>query len=490
MNDTGKLTSQGTPPLHFSWKGGQVVRQTEPINFLARIQEAITGPRRIAPLVTLRIAFGLLMFLSTIRFIAKGWVNEFYIAPQFHFTFYGFHWIKPLGATGMYAVFGLMLFTSLFIALGFFYRFSAVLFFICFCYVELIDKTFYLNHYYFVSLISFLLILVPANRYFSLDVLLYPDTKTTLVPGWTINIFKLQIVIVYFYAGLAKLTFDWLFHAMPLKIWLPANAHLPVIGFLLTKEWVAYLFSWFGAIFDLTIAFFLLYQPTRKIAYVVVIIFHVATGLLFKIGIFPYVMIFMTIIFFSEDFHVRFIERLGTLFGRSQSDDRSMAPSNMLSLSSPQNKLVYGVLSLYFLLQIIIPLRFLFYPGKLLWTEEGFRFSWRVMLMEKGGTAFFYVKDAITGKESEVNNAQFLTPMQERMMATQPDMILQYAQYLRSRYIDKGVVNPAVRTEAYVTLNGSGSRLFVDSSIDLSKQQESFLPKSWILPFSLKPADR
>ncbi|MES1160755.1 MAG: HTTM domain-containing protein, partial [Bacteroidota bacterium] len=127
--------------------------------------------------------------------------------------------------------------------------------------------------------------------------------------------------------------------------------------------------------------------------------------------------------------------------------------------------------------------RFLLYPGSLYWTEEGYRFSWRVMLMEKSGTSFFYVKDPVTGRRGEVNNAKFLTPLQERMMATQPDMILQYAHYLHTVYTNKGVKDPIITVEDYVTLNGSGSRLYIDSTIDLARQQETFRPTTWILPF-------
>ena len=236
------------------------------------------SPRHIAPLAVLRIVFGSLMFFSTLRFILKGWVKELYILPEFHFAFYGFDWIKFPGEAGMYFLFALMLITSLNIAFGLFYRISSFLFFITFTYVELIDKTYYLNHYYFICLVAFLMTLVPAHRYFSLDVLRKPALKITQVPAWTITIFKLQLLIVYVCAGISKINAEWLLDAMPLKIWLPANSHLPVIGVLLEKEWTAYLFSWFGMFFDVFIVFFLLNRSTRTIAYFFVILFHVFTA--------------------------------------------------------------------------------------------------------------------------------------------------------------------------------------------------------------------
>ena len=107
--------------------------------------------------------------------------------------------------------------------------------------------------------------------------------------------------------------------------------------------------------------------------------------------------------------------------------------------------------------------------------------------MEKAGTAFFYITDPITGKKSEVFNARFLTSLQETMMATQPDMILQYAHFLDQQYRKSNNTDPVVTVQSYVTLNGGGSRLFIDSTVDLSAQRENFFPKRWILPYDENP---
>ncbi len=146
-----------------------------------------------------------MMSVSIIRFVSKGWVDELYVQPDFFFTYYGFDWVQPFGAVGMYILYALLLLSALGIMLGCFYRWSATLFFLLFTYVELIDKTYYLNHYYFVSIIGFLLIFVPAHRSFSVDALRQKNRTLDKVPAWTINIFKLQLGFVYFFAGIAKL---------------------------------------------------------------------------------------------------------------------------------------------------------------------------------------------------------------------------------------------------------------------------------------------
>ncbi|WP_426671189.1 HTTM domain-containing protein [Mucilaginibacter sp. McL0603] len=439
--------------------------------------------RHIAPLAVLRIAFGVIMLISTVRFVLKGWVNAYYIKPAFHFTFYGFDWVKPLGATGMYLLFALLALSALMITVGLFYRTAVITYFLCFTYVELIDKTTYLNHYYFISVMAFLMIWVPANRYFSLDVLRKPGILVTHVPGWTINIFKLQLLLVYFFAGVSKLNYDWLIAAMPLRIWLPANSHLPVIGGLLTHLWVAYVFSWFGALFDLFIGFLLLNAKTRKAAYLLVIIFHLVTGWFFKIGMFPYIMIFVTIIFFSEKTHLKIIQFLSRIRLRS-AVKKEVIKSYHLSITL--KGIIYTILIIHFTVQLLLPFRYLLYPGKLYWTEEGYRFSWRVMLMEKGGSAFFHVKDPLTDKKTEIINSQYLTDFQEAQMSTQPDMILQYAHFLASEYQKRGIKNPIVTAESYVTLNGSGTRLYIDSTVNLANEQENLEHKKWIIPFKTK----
>lgn len=439
----------------------------------------IQRPVNIAPLVTYRITFGAMMLLSIIRFWVNGWITSLYVSPVFYFPLQGMDWIRPLGAAGMHILFAVMAITALLIMLGLFYRVATVIFFLTFTYVELIDITNYLNHYYFISIISFLLIWVPANAYYSLDVRLRLTAQKTMAPAWAIGIFRLQMAMVYFFAGLAKLGHDWLFEALPMKIWLPAKSHLPLIGTLMYKEWVAYFFSWFGACYDLFIAFFLLFRKTRPVAYLFVLAFHLATALFFPgIGMFPYVMIVGSLIFFSSNFHLRLLSYLPFFKKEQTAQTYTYAPY--------ANKLILVMLCTHFFFQVLLPFRYLLYPDKLFWTEEGFRFSWRVMLMEKSGNTFFYVKEPSTGKTFEVNNREFLTPLQDKMMSTQPDMILQYAHYLAKVFATRGIQQPEVYVESYVALNGRRSALYIDPAVNLAAQPFSWRHYQWILPYKEK----
>jgi len=454
-----------------------------------RLVDYLNQSISIAPLITFRMAFGLVMLFSCIRYMYMGWVDTQLVEPILHFSYFGFDWVEPLPRIGMYVIFVLMCLACIAITLGWFYHVATVVFFLCFTYVELIDITYYLNHYYFVSIVALMLIFVPANRFFSLDAIRNLRIISSRVPRWTIGVFMLQIAIVYCYAGLAKINDDWLLNAMPLSIWLPAKSSLPVIGVIFEYKITAYLFSWLGMFFDTFIILFLIIKKTRWLAYTAVVVFHSLTGVLFQIGIFPLVMILAVTIFFSPAFHERIIQKLSDVLGLSF----SFALSKKIEVSQApgflKKQLITPVIILFFALQLLFPWRYLLYPGNVFWTEEGYRFAWRVMLMEKAGTATFYVKDSKTGREGSVRNSEFLNPHQEKQMAMQPDLILQFAQYLKSHYAELGVSAPEVRAEVFVTLNAQPAQLLIDPSVDLAQLKDSWQTKDWILPYD-NPVDQ
>ena len=429
--------------------------------------------------------FGVMMLASIVRFWSYGWIDKLYVQPRFFFPYYGWEFIRPLGSF-TYLIFGLCALSAVFVALGYYYRTAIVVFFLSFTYIELMDKTTYLNHYYFISALSFLMIWLPAAAYFSVDAYRRPERATQYIPRWTIDAIKLLLGIVYCYAGLAKLNSDWLLHAMPLKIWLPANYDLPLLGNLLEQTWVHYAFSWGGMLYDLSIPFLLLGSRTRPLAFGLVVIFHVLTRVLFPIGMFPYIMIVSTLIFFDARFHHRILARVARVLRIDKTvfdNGKSLLGQRETKASRWNSSLRVGIVALFFVVQLLLPFRYLLYPGELFWTEEGYRFSWRVMLMEKAGYAHFKVVDAATGQRFYVDNRDFLTPFQEKQMATQPDFILQYAHFLADHFARQGHQNVQVFAESYVALNGRMSQPYVNPDVDLTQIEESFRPRTWLLPF-------
>jgi hypothetical protein len=447
-----------------------------------RFQTYIQQQTNAAPLAVFRMGFGLMMCYGIIRFWAHGWIESQYLEPTFHFSYYGFEWIKPLG-NFTYVLFFICGCSALLVALGLKYRIAIITFFLSFTYIELMDKTTYLNHYYFISILSFLMILLPANAMFSVDNL-WRKKNYENIPKWTIDAVKLLLGIVYFYAGLAKINADWLFKAQPLKIWLPSKFDLPIIGeTLLQQNWFHYAMSWSGMLYDLLIPFLLLYRKTRVFAFVLVVFFHVFTRVLFPIGMFPFIMIISTLIFFDAKLHVNIISFLKKGIQRVI----KLKTANIQTISNYKIKyksVIIPVVVTFFVIQMVFPFRFMLYPGNLFWTEQGYRFSWRVMLMEKRGISTFKIVDGKTGNFFYVNNGDFLTERQEKQMSFQPDFILEYAHYLGDHFTSQGHENVEVYVESYVALNGRMSQKFIDESVNLYQEKESFKHKHWILPFN------
>jgi hypothetical protein len=447
-----------------------------------KLLKYLNTPTDAAPLVVFRLFFGIMMLASIIRFWANGWIEKLYIVPKFFFSYDGFSWIQPLG-NFTYLLFFICGLTALCVALGFKYRLAIILFFLSFTYIELMDKSTYLNHYYFISVISFFMIFLPANATFSLDALIRKK-RFVQIPKWTIDSIKLLLGIVYFYAGLTKLNSDWLFRAMPLKIWLPSKYDLPFLGeTFMQQEWFHYAMSWCGMLYDLSIPFLLLYKRTRIFAFVVVVFFHVFTRVLFPIGMFPFIMIISTLIFFDANFHQKIINVVQKIFSSAKRKVKTITIKNY-TFSSSIKRFIYPVLGVFLLLQIAIPFRSLLYPGELFWTEEGYRFSWRVMLMEKAGYTNFKIVDVKKGTSFMVDNSDFLTAFQEKQMSHQSDFILEYAHFLGDHFAKQGHKNIAVFAESYVALNGRLSSVFIDPKVDLYQQKEGFKHKDWIVPFS------
>ena len=418
------------------------------------------------------------MCYSIIRFWYKGWINELYIQPEFHFSYYGFEWVKPLGDY-TYLIFALCFISSLLVMIGFKYRFAIVLFFLSFTYIELMDKTTYLNHYYFISILSFLLIFLPCNAIFSIDNLIN-KREFIKVPKWNIDVLKLLITIVYLYAGLAKINSDWLFEAMPLKIWLQSKYDLPLIGNnLLQMKWVHYAMSWGGMLYDLSIPFLLMIKRTRVIAFLLVIFFHVFTLVLFPIGMFPHIMIFSSMIFFSWKFHKKIIDRICSLIKLNNKPE-------LISLEfydSNYKKIKLIIVSIFFLIQLTFPFRYQLYPGELFWHEQGYRFSWRVMLIEKIGYTNFKIFDPETSRSFMVDSSEYLTPVQEKQMSFQPDFILEFSHFLGKKFSSKSK-RVEVYADSFVALNGRPSQRFIDPNVNLYDEKESFKNKNWILPLN------
>ncbi len=194
------------------------------------LRHRLAAPVDIASTAAFRVLFGVMMLLAVVRFAARGWIDALYVQPAHLFGYWGFEWLPRLSASGLYLLFAALAVLCLMIAVGLYYRVAIVLFFVGFGYVELLDETTYLNHYYFVSIVAGLMMFMPMHGALSLDARRRPALRRSTIPAWVPGMLRIQLGMVYLFAGLAKLDSDWLLHAQPLRIWLEARRDMAVVG--------------------------------------------------------------------------------------------------------------------------------------------------------------------------------------------------------------------------------------------------------------------
>ena len=455
---------------------------------IQRFKSSLFKPIDSSFLIVFRIGFAVIMLWEVIRYWKYDWIRSFYIEPDFYFKYYGFEWIHPWPGDGMYYHFMALGILTLFIGAGFLYRLSCTLFFIGFSYVFLLDQARYLNHFYLVILFNFLLIILPAHRNFSIDAILWPKRKASQVPAWSLWLPRAQMEILLIYAGIVKINSDWL-NLEPLRMWLNTRDELPVIGYLYTQDWAIAIAAYGVIILHVVGAPLLLWKRTRMAVFIVYACFHTLNHFTFSIGIFPWMTILGTLVFFDPDWPKQLKNKMQTLLqgklmtSHATTAEHSTDRKTTASYVVGNQNIVMSFIVVWLSFQILFPLRHLLYPGNVSWTEEGHRFAWQMKLRDKKGFADFMIRDPVSGKSWYVEPESYLVKKQTRKMATQPDMILQFAHYLQEKWKrEYGLKDVEIRVNNYVSLNGREPAPLVNPSIDLTTVTRSLKHATWILP--------
>lgn len=446
-------------------------------------------------LVYFRIAFGVMMVVEVVHEFTSGNVMHVWVMPQVHFTYYGFEWVRPWPGNGMVIHFAVLGVAAVCLTLGLAYRVAAAVFFVGFTHAFLAEQTAYQNHLYLISLLSFLMVFLPAHRALSVDAWRGWVRRASTAPAWTLWLLRFQLGIVYFYGGLAKLNADWL-QGEPMRLWLARRGNSALIGSFVDQEWLVYFFVYGGLLFDLLIVPLLLWRKTRPFAFGLALFFHLTNSQFFKIGIFPWFMILATALFFPPDWPRRLVERFrrsGGLRPRKRTTPKGKkpetrpGPEEVRPAAVPprpgHRRLVLGLLGLYAALQLLVPFRHLLYPGDASWTEEGHYFAWRMMLRDKEvASQTIVVRDPATGATEPVRLRDYFEYWQAENMLESPELIRQFAHYVAAERRRDGVPGAEVYATVAVSLNGRPPQLLVDPTVNLAAQPRSLRPASWILP--------
>lgn len=482
---------QSVSPIEIEAPGQSISVTTPRSGSLSRVCAALFEPVDNAFLVFFRTVFGAIMLWEVYRYFSTGWIRRYYIDPSFYFGYFGLEWVKPWPGNGMYIHFAVLGVAAACIMLGFLYRIATPIFFLGFTYVFLLDQTRYLNHFYLVCLISFLMIFLPANRAFSIDALLGPQLRSDVVPAWALWLLRAQIGIAYFFGGIAKINSDWLIGGEPMRTWLRPLMTMPALGPIFQNERVVYCFVYGGLLLDLLVVPLMLWRRTRLIAFAAAVVFNLINAAIFNIGIFPWFMLGATLIFFPPDLMRRFARAFlnpGAALRADESKQERLKTLKTATRSCPaltkQQKVVIGLLAGYLVVQLVLPLRHFLYPGNVSWTEEGHNFAWHMKLRTKRGESLFTITHPPTGQTWIVKPDEQLDPRQAMKMANKPDMILLFAHHLAEQKRREGYENVEVRAKVTSSLNGRKPQVLIDPTVDLAKESRSLLPARWIVPLT------
>ena len=362
------------------------------------------------------------------HYFYHGWVRQFWIEPHFLFKYYGFSWVRPWPGNGLYIHVAILGVLALFIAMGFLYRLSTTLFFIGWTYLFLLDEGLWRNHPYLISLFSFLLIFVPANRAFAVDSWLRPSIRTGNNPG-----------------------------VDPLDFAIPNGRRL-----------------FFRRLaFDLSIVALLLWRRTRIAAFCLAVVFHLINARLFPLEVFPWFSIAATTLFLSPEWP----RRVFTLF-------RKPAPMHRVEKVAPpvqwKQNLILSAVTVYVAIQALVPLRHFLYHGGIEWWYGEHRFSWRMMIQNAWGQGIFYVTDPNTGRTARVDPLDRLPPWQAKQLGFRPDMIVQFAKYLAECFPPFGPKPVQVEARVSVSLNGRKPELLIDPNVDLAQEKIPLGRPRWL----------
>jgi vitamin K-dependent gamma-carboxylase len=420
-------------------------------------------------LIIFRIIFGLLIFLESVGAIFTGWIKRTLIEPEFTFSFIGFEWLQPLPGNWMYLYYAIMGVFGFCVMIGYKYRFSIMAFTILWTATYLMQKASYNNHYYLLILLSAIMTFQPANKYLSVDANQNPSIIKQSMPQWCSYVFILQMFIVYTYGSIAKMYPDWL-DTTVIELMMKSKQNFVLIGDFLQQSWLHYFLSYGGVLFDGLIIPLLLFKPTRKWAFIISIIFHLFNAVVFQVGIFPFLSLAFALFFFEPKTIQKLFLKNKPLYDKAE----VIIPK----YNTPIITLFIG----FFILQLLLPLRHHFIRDNVLWTEEGHRMSWRMMLRTKGGIASYKIINKSNNNIIPINLDNYLSEKQIRIASAKPDIIWQFAQYLKKDFNEKGI-DIQVFVNCRISINGKPFKQLINPKVDLaSLKWNAFKHSDWILP--------
>ena len=446
---------------------------------LARIGAFCAGPVSGQSLAVFRIAFGLLMLHDVAFMLQAGWLTGFYVERDILFPYFGLE-VPPLPAPWLHWLWAACGVCCLLVALGAFYRLAIWGFNAIFIYFFLLDQALYLNHFYMIALFGLLLGFTDAHRLWSVDRRLGRIAGARLVPRWNLLILQFQVEVILIYAGLAKLEIDWL-RGEPLRTWMLERTWSPFsdavrdpLGHARRAR------SGHPAACRRRAAAALVADARSRVPPLLRLprrqrapLQHRRLPLDDDRG---------------DDDPVRCRLALGAgAPGREGRDAAARAPRRRpdrraslrfaggpappddagAAAFRPLGPAALGALALYALAQLWLPVRDGVFEGHVGWTEEGQKFSWRMMLYSAAGEGRFLVVSP-DGSARVVDHRAHLDPVQAYIVFTKPEALLHYVGWLKERHSGTGAGAVRIYADVGKSVNGKPWRRLVDPDTDLA----------------------
>jgi len=463
--------------------------KTKVLNFLFKERDATT-------VSLFRIGFGIMMVIEMVYYLKVDFVYNAITGPQLLFKYPGLEFINPLPDTYMYIINVLLLLSAILITIGEFCQIAALFFFLGYTYFFLQDATYFNNHFYLISLLSFLLIFIDADKTLRFRNILKKDNpqkiKPAVVPNWNIWIIRTLLILVFFFSGLAKINGDWLSGEIT-KAMFTSFSKDSGLGQYLQSSFNIKLFAIGGMLFDLLIGFILKFKPTRNIGIIGLIIFNALNAIFWNdIGIFPYLMIAITIIFCEPETVSKFFHK-----EKKEKIKKSKKNKQALKTATPKiienkplqwngkRKLTAGLLGLFILVQILFPLRHYVMTNNPDWTGVGALFAWRMKAQTRTIESIdmnLFVLD--TGETQKVDTYSFLTANQKIHFVEDPRRLVQLARHVSKTAAEQGFPNLGVKADIKVSFNGREPQHMFSPELNLV--EVDLKDPSWILPLIKK----
>lgn len=419
------------------------------------------------PLALFRIVFGAAILYQMVHYMGSGLIESGLLAPKMLFKYEGFGWVQPFGAGAMHLLLMLLALSAVALILGLYSRAAAAFFGVGFLYILLLEKSLFNNHLYLFCLLGILFAFMPADNAWSVGRFFSKKEQDEVrVPRWTILLLRAQFFIVYFYGGVAKLNPDWLLHQEPMRTVLRyfVERH-PAFGFMGASAPV-YLFTYGSLVFDLSIGFLLQWRQARWWALLGVLFFNVTNHFLFNdIGVFPFVMLCATLLFFPPEEVAAFLDKRGLRLNVQGKRKRSELPSH-----EPTGRWfpVRALIGAYMTFQLLFPLRWIFLPGNVDWTSVGLRFSWRMKSTVREVDTLKFLVTNDKGEHGEVGANTYLNTLQLEVLPRDPRMVIDFARFALADMKKRGLPADHIPTDIVVRFNGRQPQPLFPPGLDVA----------------------